>query len=217
MANTNNKVITDAAESLVSCLFEMAEANTNPVLQVIDPEIPLEENKKYPAALLQFKQSGWRAYYHCHPASRAGNHRFHGEHGHFHFFAQLQQQPELWSHLAALAMDNMGQPLGWFTVNHWVAGENWASAEILIKQLENISFPRYLAEKETHNKYALVEQWLLSFLVLSIDKIKTILEQRDKILNQYQDEQPGKDVKADKEIYLLSEIPVNIGALLNIF
>lgn len=118
----------DATESLVACLFEMAEAKTNPVLEIIAQDKALEENKKYPSELLQFNQSGWRAYYHCHPAARAGNHRFNGEHGHFHIFVRIQENPEQWSHLVALAMDNMGQPLGWFTVNHWVTGEEWQSA-----------------------------------------------------------------------------------------
>ena len=88
------ETIENAAESLLACLLEMADAKTNAVLQVINPDLPLEENKKYPDGLLQFNQSGWRAYYHCHPAARAGNHRFKGEHGHFHIFVRTQNKPE---------------------------------------------------------------------------------------------------------------------------
>ena len=196
-----------AADSLAVCLQEMAAAETNPVLQVINPELPLQENKKYPAGLLQFNHSGWRAYYHCHPANRAGNHRFKGEHGHFHLFIRTNNNPETWSHLAAIAMDPMGQPLGWFTVNHWVTGEAWETASTLITLLKLIPY-----NKQT----SLVERWLLSILALSHDKVKTILLERDEILKQQQLKNESNDVKQDRGIYLLSEIPVNLMSLLNI-
>ena len=163
--------MTAAAESLLASLLEMAELESNPVLQVIDIATPLQVNKKYPTELLQFNQTGWRAYYHCHPASRAGNHRFKGEHGHFHIFVRLENtedKKEKWSHLAALAMDNMGQPLGWFTVNQWVTDETWKSADTLIPLLKSVPY-----EKQT----SLVESWLLSLVTLSRDIIIQVLQQ----------------------------------------
>ena len=185
----------------------MAEAETNPVLQIINPELPLQENKKYPADLLRFNKTGWRAYYHCHPANRAGHHRFKGEHGHFHLFVRINNSPDKWSHVAALAMDSMGQPLGWFTVNHWVTGEEWESASRLI---DFISSPPY------EEQDSLVETWLLSMLALSSDYVKTILLERDEVLKKYELKNNNQDVKQDREIYLLSEIPVNLMSLLNI-
>ena len=191
----------------------MAEAETNPVLLVIDPNLPLEENKKYPPDLLQFNHSGWRAYYHCHPANRAGNHRFQGEHGHFHIFVRTEKEPEKWSHLVALAMDNMGQPLGWFSVNHWVTGETWQDSAILSRYLESIPY-----EQQEHLesvKTNIVECWLLSLLALGRDQVNSVLHERDKILKQKQLNQTKVDIKKDKEVYLLSEISINLMNLLN--
>lgn len=185
----------------------MAEAETNPVLQVINSDLPLEENKKYPADLLQFNQTGWRAYYHCHPATQAGNHRFQGEHGHFHIFVRTQNNPEKWSHLVALAMDPMGQPLGWFTVNHWVTGEAWESSKILIRYIKAISL---------NSKNNLVECWLLSLLSLSCDAVSMILNERDNMLNQMKIVTEEQDIKQNKKLYLLSETPINLKELLNI-
>jgi hypothetical protein len=182
----------------------MAEAKTNPVLEIIDLDNPLQENKKYPSDLMQFNQMGWRAYYHCHPASRDGDHRFKGEHGHFHIFIRTQKEPEAWAHLAALAMDNMGQPLGWFTVNHWVTGENWGNAEDLLNYLQDIPF---------NNQVNLVERWLLSLLALSYDAIKTVLNERDKVLEQKKITTLEKDVMQDRNIYLLSEVSLDIKEL----
>lgn len=191
----------------MSCLLEMAEAETNPVLEIIDQGKPLEENKKYPVGLLQFNQTGWRAYYHCHPASRAGNHRFKGEHGHFHIFVRTHTKPETWSHMAALAIDHMGQPLGWFTVNHWVTGEAWESASVLVEYLKTIPY-------DTQN--TLVESWLLSLLDLSCDSVVTVLQERDEIIKLKQNETEDLDIKKDKELYLLSETSINLKELLDI-
>lgn len=198
--------INTAAESLAGCLLEMAEAETNPILQIIDPYTRIEENKKYPPGLLQFNESGWRAYYHCHPSTRTGNHRFEGEHGHFHIFIRCENEIEVWSHLVALAMDNMGQPIGWFTVNQWVTGETWQDADILINQLKVIPY-----NKQT----TLTERWLLSLLVLNQDKITTILYERDKLINELQDADANKKIKQDKSIYILSETNLNLKKLLN--
>ena len=200
-----------ATNTLVTCLLEMAKSETNPVLQVINPNKPLKENIKYPADLLQFNHLGWRAYYHCHPASRMGNHRFKGEHGHFHLFVRTSTESELseeaWSHVAALAMDNMGQPLGWFTVNHWVTGETWEPAASLVHYLNNIPFDKPMS---------LVESWLLSILMVSKDEVCTILNKRDQIIKEKQLDIGSEDIKQDKTVYLLSEAPVNIKDLLNI-
>ena len=210
--------MTDASEFLLASLLEMAELESNPVLQIIDPATPLQVNKKYPAGSLQFNQTGWRAYYHCHPASRAGNHRFKGEHGHFHIFVRLENtadktenKTEKWSHLAALAMDNMGQPIGWFTVNQWVTGETWKSADTLIPLLKSVPY-----EKQT----SLVESWLLSLVTLSRDIIIQVLQTRDTILEQKQLNFNKKNtaenyaIQQDKELYLLSEASINLAELL---
>ena len=203
--------MTDAAESLLASLLEMAELESNPVLQIIGSAAPLQVNKKYPKELLQFNQTGWRAYYHCHPASRAGNHRFKGEHGHFHIFVRLENTAdkiEKWSHLAALAMDNMGQPLGWFTVNKWVTGETWQSAATLIQLLKSVPY-----DKQT----SLIEGWLLSLVVLSRDVIIQALQMRDMLLEKRQlsSSKEDYDIKQDKELYLLSETSINLQDLLS--
>ena len=210
MVPTEAKLKINAAESLASCLLEMAEAETNPVLQIINPDLPLEENKKYPPDLLQFNQTGWRAYYHCHPSTRTGNHRFVGEHGHFHIFVRNKKEPETWSHLVALAIDNMGQPLGWFTVNHWVTGEHWEETATLMNSLQKIPY-----SKQT----SLIECWIMSLLALSNEHIFAVLQKRDEIIEQIRirDNSQYSDIKQDKNLYLLSEVSINLQKLLNIF
>jgi len=196
-----------ATQSHIACLLDMAEAETNPVLQVIPSDSPLKENKKYPPELLQFNGLGWRAYYHCHPASRAGDHRFKGEHGHFHIFVRIKDEPEKWSHFVALAMNNMGQPIGFFTVNQWVTGEEWESAKKLIKYLDDIPFSE---QKEV------VEMWLLSLLIINRDLIAAVLVERDNIITVKKGQLPDADIKKDKGLYLLSEVALDYKKIFNI-
>lgn len=104
-------------------------------------------------------------------------------------------------------MDNMGQPLGWFTVNHWVSGESWESADILTSYLTCVPFGK--AE-------SLVERWLLSLLALSSNSVSHVLKERDRVLEIKEEQASGKDIKQDKNIYLLSETPLNLKELINL-
>ena len=195
-----------AAQSHIACLLDMAEAETNPVLQVIPADLHLKENKKYPPELLQFKGLGWRAYYHCHPASRAGHHRFKGEHGHFHIFVRIKEEPDKWSHFIAVAMNNLGQPIGFFTVNQWVTGEEWKSAKNLIMYLDDIPF----SEQDE-----VVEMWLLSLLKINKNLIAATLVERDKVIALKKQQMPDVEIKKDKNIYLLSEAALDYKKLFN--
>lgn len=184
----------------------LADKNTNPVLQLVEPYLPLEEDKKYPPKLLLFNDSGWKAYYHCHPSSRLGQHHFDGEHGHFHIFVKLNTKPTSWSHLIALAIDPLGQALGWFSVNHWVTGEKWCNAEELIEYIKHIKIDENMS---------LIEKWLLSLIVLDQDNIKETLFERDNQVNQYRLSSTDEAVKTDKSIYLLSQQTMNINEIIN--
>lgn len=187
-----------AAESLFKCLVAMGEQNSNPVLQLFDSNIEIQQKKKYPEGLLQCNDTGWRAYYHCHDNKDDISHLFETEHGHFHIFVRLTEQPESWTHVVALSIDEMGQPLRWFMVNHWVTGETWLDAPLLLAQLHDIPF----MEQNT-----LLEQWLLSMLALYKNEIKGLLALRDDALNT---ELADGNIKQDKEYYLLSEQEIKL-------
>jgi len=176
----------------------MGEQNLNPVLLCLSNNLQIQAQKKYPEGLLQFNETGWRAYYHCHANKDDINHLFEEEHGHFHLFVRHTEHPESWSHVVALSMDDMGQPLRWFMVNHWVTGETWLTAPLLSAQLHDIP----LTEQNT-----LLEQWLLSMLALYKDDINALLVLRDHSLNI---KHSHGDIKQDREYYLLSELAIKL-------
>ena len=73
------------------------------------------------------------------------SHRNNGEHGHFHLFLRRGGMPpqvaplfydqrnctlndiDTYAHIIAISMDHEGQPIGLFTTNKWVTGEDWYS------------------------------------------------------------------------------------------
>jgi hypothetical protein len=58
--------IEDAAIRVVTCLQMMGEQQSNPVLEILDPQQPFHEDQKYPENKLIFNNGEWRAYYHRH-------------------------------------------------------------------------------------------------------------------------------------------------------
>lgn len=175
----------------------MGELKSNPVLQVIEKNFPIEQEKKYPESLLQFNSTGWRAYYHCHANKKDINHLFEAEHGHFHIFLRLTEHPETWTHVVALSIDDMGQPLRWFMVNHWVTGEVWLAAPLLSEKLRDIPFTK---------QSTLLEQWLLSMVALFKDEITGLLTWRDQVL----DVNGAEEYRQDRQYYLLAEQAINL-------
>jgi len=180
---------------MIELLQQMAQQQTNPLLQLLPADEAVIEQRKYPAEPLDFKQQPLRAYYHCHPAeTRPDN-----EHGHFHVF--VSDGDNNWSHLVALAMDAYGQPLNWFTVNRWVTDGEWQLPQILLQ---------HLAQVQTDSDMSLVEQWLLALLQLYRAELATLLQERDKYLEGLQMQVPISERLEDRSIYQLSSCNIDL-------
>ena len=179
----------------------MGQQESNPVLQVLNNTLEIQQQKKYPEGLLQFNGTGWRAYYHCHANKEDINHLFEAEHGHFHIFVRLTEQPETWTHVVALSIDDMGQPLRWFMVNHWVTGETWLAAPELATRLQHLPFIK---------QNSLLEQWILSMVALYCDEINALLNQRDGALSSGGISETEEKFKQDRQYYLLAEQAINL-------
>ena len=189
----------DAGLQLFQVIQNMGEVHTNPVLNFLGENPNIIENQKYPAGYLCFGGETWRAYYHCHAAPNKQL----NEHGHFHIFARPMDEihnSDAWSHVVALAIDNMGQPLSWFTVNHWVTGKTWKCANELNILLENLPIVR---------DASLTEQWLIAMLGFYRANIKELLENRDTRVNKLTNE-TGTDISEDRKYYELSTRSINL-------
>lgn len=196
----------------------MGQLQINPVLEVISSAQTLQKEKKYPPGLLQFNQTGWRAYYHCHSYQDDIQPLFATEHGHFHIFIQINKDTDSWTHLVALSIDEYGQPIRWFMVNHWVTAENWLAEPELTRLLSAyFSANQNLILEQDDNKqhqlqYNHTQQWLLSMLELYQQEILILLKMRDRslMLENHKIENIGQD----KHYYLLSEAKIDLQAKL---
>jgi hypothetical protein len=200
---TETKEIISPALSLYECLLEFGEQKSNPVLQVLGGAQPLSQHKYPPGDHLAFGSAGWRAFYHSHTSP--GRHE--REHGHFHLFAPVAETGERggWTHVVALSMDAMGQPIRWFAVNRWVTDGRWLATEELLP---------ILATQQFEATQPLLARWLTAMVKLFSAQIGSLLDARDRQLTRVNEPVSGADTLEQREIYLLAESPINLMAIL---
>jgi len=183
------------APALIQCISEFAPHNSTPVLSVLPESGVVEYDHKYPEPILSFSGSGLRAYYHCHSWSSPPA----GEHGHFHIFVRTTDKN--WTHLAGLSMDNDGQPLPWFTVNHWVTGEHWRKPEEIIAAFDAVV---------ENDDWLLTEQWLWHLVEFYRPVLEALLAERDVQLNKLSSGNESDELMQDRNVYILSSHDIEL-------
>jgi hypothetical protein len=186
-----------AAMDLIACLQTFAAQNTNAVLSILG-DAPFIANKHYPAGDLVFGAARWRAYYHAHDMPGASDSRMHG---HFHIFARPDEEMAF-AHVIGLAVDGNGQPLKWFTTNHWVTGEAWRPGDDLAAQTPPPE------PDEAHP----AAQWLSAMLRFSAPTFAALLAERDAALAEHcgRTGQGEEAARADRTLYVLSERDIDL-------
>ena len=191
------------ASRLVECMLDLGELKTNAVLISLDGIKSIKPYQRYPEKPYNFGNKHWRAFYHCHDKKDDTC----KEHGHYHFFTHGQQQ-DSWSHVAAMGMNKLGQPVRLFTTNLWVTDGIWFKSNQLKKQMEILR----------HSKEdTLVSNWLKSALLLFYNEINNLLLQRDEAASRLYPNNLDK-LFSDHDINYLSEINVDLNEqLLKLF
>lgn len=199
MTETVNSNV-DTLNALTGVLLEYGERRRNPVMDILPENEPFQANRKYPESRLKFGHDQWRAYYHSHAVPGVGGND--KEHGHFHLFRRVDDTGTVendWSHVVALGMDRNGQPLRWFTVNNWVTGDHWLPAAELQTRIAS----------ECDNE-PLICRWLGALLGFYQPVIARLLLERDHALSLRHHEKTAIAVLSDREIYFLSEAPIDL-------
>lgn len=189
-------------KQLLSGLQAMAERESNPVLEVLSQAGPPVQMQHYPDSPLEFNQAGWKAYYHCH----AEPFQFPSEHGHFHIFTRIQAQENTWAHVAALSMDEYGQPIRWFATNRWVTDETWTAANILQQRL---------AQLPVHAELQAVEHWLCGMMGLYSEQLGRLLRDRDVSLSNIENTQGEPSALENRHYYVLAEQKIELLSMLD--
>jgi hypothetical protein len=108
---------------------------------------------------------------------------------------------ENWTHLAGLSMDTQGQPLQWFTVNHWVTGEHWRNPVEIMSALDG------MVEGEG---WLLIEQWLWYMIEFYRPMLEILLAERDTQINKLMSRMEREDLMQDRNIYILSSQDIDL-------
>lgn len=193
-----NIVTGDIVTCLYAALEDMGQRKTNPVLDILNGEAPVAAHK-YPPGNLAFGSKDWRMFYHSHTSPGHDE----NEHGHFHLFAPTVKTQEKvgWTHVVALSMDGMGQPIHWFTVNRWVTDGLWVPAD---KMASILSGQKPRAEQNA------LQWWMASMVALYQDDLRDLMVKRDEQLTGVKEERPGSDILENRDVYLLSEKSIDL-------
>lgn len=159
--------------------------------------------------------TGAQYFYHCHRENYERT-----EHGHFHCFLRYKHIPKSikptpladWdryidnpmTHLVAIAMNQLGQPIRLFTVNRWVTSEVWYGAEHL---------PRFLKQykmtlEDTY--WQVLDKWVEGVLHLFAPQISWLHQERDRKIKFHQEHYSIENPYMDYELEELSEISIDL-------
>jgi hypothetical protein len=164
-----------AAREALYCERVLAKSGSSVVAAVLGGASPLTAMTHYPPGDIFDPDSGAQAYYHAHGDGTVGDGAGE-EHGHFHCFLRPDGLQGPIHHLVALGINRSGQLVRLFTVNRWVTGDDWRSAEELIALLPRFDLqmakPDYLANR-----------WLTAAVALYRGEIAALLTERDRAID----------------------------------
>ena len=207
-----------AGEEILKCHRVLHRADLNIVGECLKHQGTFYEFDHYPDGDVYDDESHAQYYYHAHRGIE-------GEHGHFHTFVRVRGMPqgmtpvahdgeEPWpkeddvlSHLVAVSMDRQGFPIGLFTTNRWVTGENWFQARDVIALLDGFIIDH------AYPSWA-VNRWLSALFVLFRPTMEALILERDAALRAWQEAHPERDAFEDRGLELLSQASIDVDAQL---
>lgn len=185
----------------------LAKTGDNIVGELLKHNGTFYEWDHYPPGDVYDHETHGQYYYHAHAADQ----RFEGEHGHFHTFVRPKGMPagikpapvpgyvapedpdDALSHLVAIAMTPAGLPFRLFTVNRWVTGEVWYSAEDVIRLLDVFKIDHAQPSWP-------VNRWVSAMVRLYKPQIADLLLARDRKVAAWQQRLPDVDVYEDRDL-----------------
>lgn len=184
-----------ALAEIAFCEAILAKGGLNILSETFQGVSSITAWEHYPPGDVFDPASNAQWFYHCHPASEGSQ-----EHGHFHCFIRPEGPEGLIHHLVAVGVDEQGRLLRLFTVNQWVVGDDWADAgrtsELLSRFDMQMPRPSYL-----------VNRWLTAVLVAYDAEIRTLIGERDRVLDAHRPPE-GTEAREDRALEVLSEFRV---------
>lgn len=206
------QAMVEAGREVMECQRALAKGGSNIVAEVLPHQGTFYEFDHCPAGDVYDQETHSQYYYHAHRSS---------EHGHFHTFLReagmppgvqpveqseigsMKQRDDKLSHLVAISMDKWGVPIGLFTTNRWVTGENWYAADDVAAMLECFVIDHARPSWPTN-------RWVTAMLQLFHPQIVALLHRRDAEVAKWQKRHPSEDVFEDRRLDLPSQIEISV-------
>ena len=219
-ADLNRDRLNEMAESgheVLNVHRILAKTGDNIVGEVLRGQGTFFEWDHYPKGDVYDQETHSQYYYHAHTKDQ----RFAGEHGHFHTFMRPRGMPagvtpakvpgfkppkdpnDALSHIIAVSMDKQGLPFRLFTVNRWVTGEVWYTAEDVIAMLDHFDIDHARPSWP-------VNRWVGGMVRLFRPQIEELLHRRDARVAEWAAEYPDRDVYEDRALEVTSYVDISI-------
>lgn len=188
------------------------------ITEVLKGQGTFWESEHYPTQDTFDAETYSQYYYHAHRP---------GEHGHFHLFLRQGGIPEkivpifyddrnktlneidTFTHLIAISMDDEGYPIGLFTTNRWVTGEDWFRADDVVKMVKRFrvdhTYPSWVANR-----------WLSAMLILFYPQISQLVYERDQKVMLWNEGVPLIEALNDHELDVTSEMSISVEVQLKV-
>ncbi len=194
------------------CMRVLHKVGRNLVGEILEGQGPFVQYEHYPKGDVYDPDTHSQYYYHAHRP---------GEHGHFHTFLRAPGMPpgvepapyegdsprplgsEAVAHIVAISMDAWGRPLALFTTNRWVTAETWYRADDVARMIDRFEIDHAWPSWPTN-------RWLGAMLRLFRPQIVRLLEERDRVVADWQARHPGRDVYEDRALEVTSWLPISI-------
>ncbi|MEX1036078.1 MAG: hypothetical protein WDZ54_08985 [Sneathiella sp.] len=202
-----------AADEILECYRVLKKGGANIVGEILRGEGTFYEWDHYPEGDIYDSETHAQYYYHAHRE---------GEHGHFHTFLRKKgmragvlpvrylgdadwptAEDEVICHLIAISMNSAGFPIGLFTTNRWVTGENWYDKTDVIEMLDG-----FVIDHSTPSWP--VNRWLSAMTVLFRPQIEQLIIARDAKVAEWQVDKPDTDVFEDRDLEVTSALDIRV-------
>ncbi len=202
----------EAGRQIRECYRVLRKTGQNVVGEVLRGHGTFYEYDHYPPGDVFDPETHCQYYYHAHRE---------GEHGHFHTFLRsggmarsvkpvrqshekyMDERDDRISHLVAIAMDTAGYPISLFTTNRWVTAENWYAGDDVIAMLDD--FVMDLVPPSWP-----VNIWITAMVRLFAPQIGDLIRERDRVVADWREAHPDRDVFEDRDLEVTSEIPISV-------
>jgi len=210
------KFMLAAGEEVVDWHRILTKTGDNVVGELLKNQGTFYEWNHYPKGDIYDFETHGQYFYHAHAkGSRSG------EHGHFHTFLRSKGMPpgtapvsydgdvewpsgdDALSHLIGIAMDKKGFPVALFSVNRWVTGEIWYTADHVTRMIG-------LFEIDHARPSWPVNRWVTAMLRMFRPQTIDLVGQRDEAVEKWRRKHPDRDVFEDRELELTSHLKISV-------